>query len=141
MASREIDSRLTPFFVFDVQNITSNTTTLGGIALDTSGFESVEFIFFNTDDFTDGIYTFDVFDGDTNNAASHTLVSADLLTQFHPILADFNGPNQIFKQGYFGKKRFVSAQIISQAVTVGGRLGVVSVLDKVRRAPTPNNPF
>ena len=122
-------------------NITTNATTDGNIAIDTAGFESVEFIFFNTDDFTDGDYLLNIFDGDTSNPASHTQVSATLLTQNAPLLIDSSGANQVFKQGYFGKKRFVSVKIVSASVTVGARIGVISILDKVRRAPTPNNPL
>jgi len=139
MASREIDSKIKPVVVFNIQNITSNTTSLGNIAVDTSTFESVEFLFFSTDGFVDGDYLLIVFEGDGSDPASHTQASPADFTQNSLLITQSEGANTLERIGYFGKKQFVSVKVQSVSVTTGARIGAFVILNTPRHAPTADN--
>ncbi len=138
MASREIDSIVFPNIVLNITNITSNGTSGNNIAVDTAGFESAEYLFFSTVDFTDGDYLLNVFAGPTDVAAIHTLVPSSDLTSPDPITV--SGFDELFRIGYIGKERFVSASITATNVTVGARIGSFVILNTPRHAPTPPGP-
>ncbi len=138
MASREIDSIVFPRIVLNITNITSNGTSGNNVAVDTSGFESAEYLFFSTVDFTDGDYVLNVFAGSSSNPALHTQVPTDDLTSSDALtITQFD---ELFRIGYIGKERFVSASIAATNVTVGARIGAFVILNTPRHPPTPPGP-
>ncbi len=137
MASREIDSLIKATIVLGVQAITSDTLTFGAINVDTAGFESIEFLFFNSNIHADGDYELIPRAGDTTVVANHIPVPADELTvpQIDRFILNSVGINQIIRMGYIGKKRFISADIRSTNVTTGATLGCSLVLNTARHGP------
>lgn len=136
MASREISSRIRPLVVFEITDLTANLTFPGQISIDTSGFESAEFLFFAADNLTDGLYTFEARHGDDAAFGTHVPVPVAELIDIPPPIAILN---QLFKVGYVGKKRFLSVDVIASGVTVGGGIGAFVILNTPRHAPTEGN--
>jgi len=100
-----------------VQNITTNTTTVGNI-IDTSGFESLEF-FITSGTITDGAYALVLEEGDDAALADAAAVPAD------NVLGDLTGfvaadDDTVKRVGSIGKKRYQRLSIVSTGVTTGG---------------------
>ncbi len=133
MAAHELHSILLAQYIFQIELLDANGVHSGAdIVIDTLGFESIEFIMTSTDSAGDGDFNFVAKEGDTNIFADHTNVfEGDLLGD--PMIITL--PNQIQQQGYIGKKRFLSANILAFNVTTGRRVGVIVVANAPKHVP------
>ena len=132
MASKDIHSLLEIDFLFNIDNITSNGIDIGSsIVFDAEGLLSAEFVMVSIDEGGDGTFNFVPKHGDTNVFSQHVNVPANEL--LGPSLTITQG-NTISKQGYIGKKRFLSANIIASGVGEGRNVGVIIVANSPRRA-------
>ena len=111
------------------------------VVVDTKSFESIELVFVSTNnDSGDGQFNFVLREGDTNVYVEHNLVNVDngdILG--NPAIID--DANQIVRQGYAGKKRFLSGEIIVTGATAGQTVGVILFANSPRHAPTPESPI
>lgn len=133
MASKDIHSLLEVQHIFasELINIPGDDPGLF-IVIDTALLNSIEIAFTSVNEAGDGSFTFQLRDGESDDFATHILVAdKDLLGDIMVI----DGANQIFNQGYIGKKRFISAAILASGVTLGRRVGAIVVADTPIRAP------
>jgi len=135
MANSEIHSVVRQGILFTIGGIVANGTFSGDRTIDLAGLGSAEFLFFNTETPTDGDYVLVPRHGDVFDFAQHTDVPADQLLGPTAVILNSQGGSQMFRQGYIGKKRFVSVAITATNVTVGADLGVFLLVDTARRAP------
>jgi len=132
MTATELHSKVITSFLFRIDQLTSNgVKTDGNLVVDTTGFESVEIVMVSTDDAGDGTFILVVKHGDTNVFSSHTDVLDEDLLGSQLIISS---GNEILQQGYIGKKRFLSANIIASGVTSGRHVGVIAVADSPRHS-------
>lgn len=100
-----------------VQDITTNTTTVGAI-IDTLGFESLEY-FITSGTITDGAYALKLEEGDDSGLSDAADVPAanvlGALTGF--VAAD---DDTVKRVGSVGKKRYQRLSIVSTGTTTGG---------------------
>jgi len=133
MTARDLHSITKKQFIFDIIQINSNGSLLGGISFDTAGSQSVEVYIFTADDSTDGDHALIIRHGDSEVAATHgTVPQEDLIGPNLEIV----GTNSLDSQGYIGKKRFISAEVITSDLTTFGRVGVLVVSDHLRHSET-----
>ena len=116
-----------------VQDITTNTTTVGAI-IDTAGFESLEFLI-TSGTITDGAYALLLEEGDDSGlsdaAAVPTANILGVLTGF----ADTDD-DTVKRVGSIGKKRYQRLSIVSTGVTTGGtNFTALAVKGNPRSAP------
>lgn len=113
----DLHSNVKGLIALDVQDITTNTTTVGNI-VDTLGFESLEYMI-QSGTITDGAYAFLLEDGDDSGLSDAAAVSADetlgVLTGF--VAADDDTPLRV---GSISKKRFQRLSIVSTGTSSGG---------------------
>lgn len=133
MAAHEIHSILLADVLFSIELIDSDGTKIGNqLVTDTLGFEAMEFIMASVDEAGDGLFSAIPKHGDTNVFSEHVDVPAEEL--LGPALF-IEGGNKVVQQGYIGKKRFLSANILASVVTSGRRVGVILVSNAPKRAP------
>jgi hypothetical protein len=117
MAEFDLHSNLKGLIALDVQDITTNTTTVGNI-IDTLGFESLEYMI-QSGTITDGTYALLLEEDDVVGFTSSSVVPADetlgVLTGFTD--ADDDAPLRV---GSIGKKRFQRLAIVSAGTSSGG---------------------
>lgn len=113
----DLHSKVQSAIALAVQNIISDTTTVGAI-IDTAGFESLEFLI-QSGTVTDGVYDFVLEEGDDSGLSDAAVVpAADILgslTGF--ILTDDDTAKRV---GSIGKKRYQRLSIVSTGTTSGG---------------------
>lgn len=127
MAAKDQFSSIKVVPAFDIQIISSDTTTTGDV-IDTKGFNSVTFVF-QTGTVTDGDYTVLIEDADesafnvTNAAVADTyLLGTEAGASFDADTDD----NDVAKIGYIGGKRYVRMSVVSTntggdaSATIGG---------------------
>lgn len=126
MAKQDLYNNVKVVPAFDIQIISSDTTTSGDI-IDTAGFNSVTFVF-QTGTVTDGDYTIVIRDGDAANLSDGAAV-ADAYLLGTEAGASFDADtddNDVAKIGYIGGKRYVQMQVVSTntggdaSATIGG---------------------
>ncbi len=133
MSSKDIHSLFEIKHIFSIVIIPLDGIFIGtSQVIDTTLLESAEIAFTSLDESGDGSFAFRLREGDTDVYAAHTLVADKDLLGDNMII---NGIDQIFNQGYIGKKRFLSAEIDASGVTFGRRVGAIIVADSPRRAP------
>lgn len=133
MSSKDIHSLVAIEHIYSIELIAINGEEPGQfIVIDTRLLESIEVAFTSLNEAGDGSFAFQLRDGDSDDYATHTLVADKDLLGDNMII---DGVNQIFNQGYIGKKRFISAAINATGVTVGRRVGAIVMADSPRRAP------
>ena len=138
MAKREIYSEVLEKNAFDVQAISSDTTTNGDI-IDTNGFESVCFVF-QSGTLTDGTYTPLIQDGDDSGLSDAAAVAdADLVGTEADAAFAATDDNEVRRIAYVGSKRYVRFNVVSASTTTGGTVGAVAVLGHPLGAPTTTN--
>lgn len=100
-----------------VQDITTNTTTVGAI-IDTAGFESLEFAI-TSGTITDGAYALLLEEGDDPGLSDAAAVPADnvLGSLVGFVAAD---DDTVKRVGSIGKKRFHRLSVVSTGTTTGG---------------------
>ncbi len=137
MSSKDIHSLVAIEHIYSIELIAMNGEEPGQfIVIDTTLLESTEIVFTSVNEAGDGDFAFQLREGDTDDYATHTLVADKDLLGLNMIIDD---ANQIFNQGYIGKKRFLSAAINASGVTVGRRVGAIIIADSPHRAPTDIN--
>lgn len=109
----------------NVQAITTDTTVTGN-AINTEGFESLEFLIFSGAH-TDGTFTPALFESDTNSFGGATAVDLNY------VLGDYadssiDTAETVTRLGYVGKKQYVWLTLTSTVVTSGATLGAIAVL-------------
>ena len=113
----DLHSNVKGVLALAVQNIISDTTTVGAI-IDTQGFESLEYLI-TSGTVTDGVYTFLLEEGDDSGLSDAAAVPAanllGSLTGF--ILTD---DDTVKRVGTNGKKRYQRLSIVSTGTTSGG---------------------
>ncbi len=112
-----------------IQNIGSNTTTVGGI-VDTALFESLVAVI-ELGTLTDGDFALKLEHGDESNLSDAVDVPAEDLVGALPSLDASDTVGQV---GYVGKKRFVRASIVSTNVTTGSDAAVGLIKGNPRHA-------
>ena len=135
MAQKDLKNSVITKTAFNIQAISSNTTT-AGVIIDGLGYESSLFII-QSGTLTDGAYTILIEDGndsglsDAAAVADAFLLGTEAAASF--ALADDNTTKRI---GYCGKKRYQRLSIVSSATSSGGTLGAVCVLGDAITQPT-----
>lgn len=134
MSEYDLHSRVKQAVALDSQDITTDTTTVGNI-IDTSGFESLEFII-QSGVITDGAYALLLEQGDDSGLSDAAAVPAanilGVLTGF--VLTDDNAAKRV---GSIGKKRYQRLSIVSTATSTGAtKFSSVAVLGNPKSAPT-----
>jgi len=135
MANSEIHSVIRQAILFTISDLVSNGTFSGDLSLDLAGLGSAEFLFFNTTLATDGDFLLVPRHGDTNNFAQHVDVPVDQLVGPSLQILNSGGASQMFRQGYIGKKRFISVAVTATNVTVGQFIGCFVIVDTGRHTP------
>lgn len=136
MPAHEIHSKIVIDYLMRIDLFNSDGIKDGAqLVVDLGGLESVEMIATSTDQSGDGTFDVVMRHGDTDVYTEHLPVDPDGEILGPPALITTG--NQLFKQGYAGKKRFLSAEIVAVGVTNGRRLGAILIANSPRHAPTP----
>ncbi len=128
---KEITTDLRQELAFTVQNITSNTTTVGEIIDVADADMGVNFTLFSGT-WTDGTYTPILFESDDSGMSGPTAVDdldlkgQDPASSVAPetqavIVAD----DEIRKLGYVGSKRYLRLSIVSSGTSTGSYFGAI----------------
>ena len=139
MAKKDQLSDIKELNAFDIQAISSDTTTNGDI-IDTQGYESVSFVF-QSGTITDGDYTVLIQEGDDSGLSDASAVAdADLLPvgTGQEAAASFDADtddNLVTKIGYRGSKRYVRFNVVSTNTTTGGTVGAIAILGYPHESP------
>lgn len=134
MASKDLHSNIKAASALTPRTIATDTTTAGS-TIDTSLYESVEFIV-QSGTLTDGAYAVSLYAGDASNMsdeAAVTTAAGGLLGSLPSFAA--TDDNTVAKVGYCGGKRYVRIKVVSTGTTSGGLLSGVCVLGHPRTAP------
>lgn len=135
MASRDLHNNVEPKVALNIAAISTNAATNGAI-IDTSGFESVEFIV-QSATITDGTYTPSLTEGDASDlTGGNAVATADLIGTVAGATFAATDDNVVKRIGYKGNKRYVRLTLTSAGVTTGGTLGAIAVLGHPHSAPT-----
>jgi len=130
--NREQSSVIKPEVALSIQEIATNTTTVGEI-IDTRGFDAQTFII-QAGTLEDGSYLPSIVEGDDSALSDESAVAdADLTTT--EVLATVDESDEIKKIGYKGSKRYIRCDIVSSATASGGDIGVISVKGLPANAP------
>lgn len=135
MANKDLHNKVKVMNAFDIQSISSDTTTNGDI-IDLQGYESCEFIF-QTGTITDGDYTVLIQEGDESDLSDAGAVAdGDLLgTESNASFTSNDDDNKVSKIGYGGGKRYVRFNVVSSNTTSGGTVGAIAVLGHASQEP------
>jgi len=130
---RDLKSSVLGVSGLDLQEITSDTTTVGNI-VDSQGFESLT-LMIQSGVLTDGDYVAKVEDGDDSGLSDAADVATDFLIGSLPVFAPAD--DQTVKSvGYVGKKRFVRLSLVSTNTTSGGFFASTAVKGNAASRPT-----
>lgn len=131
MATQDLVEFTKEELAFDVQTISSDTTTNGN-NIDMSGYQSVMFAFF-TGSYTDGDYEPELQEADDDGAGSpdtwSDVADADLLPTGtgQEAARSLGAANAIDQIGYRGNKKWLRLNIVSTSTTTGATVGAVAV--------------
>lgn len=110
----------------DTQAITTNTTTVGNI-IDMKGKLALDFAIL-AGTLTDGLYTAVIEEGDDSGLSDAAVVPAERLLGSLPAIA-LADDDTVSRVGFIKLKRFVRLSLVSSAVTTGGTLGAIAVVN------------
>jgi len=137
----DLTSSVEPRLAFNVQEITSDTTTVGNI-IDTVSFQSVDLSFF-TGTVTDGDYAVTINVGDeVDDIANPTSItdaapiSIDNLIGSLPAFTDNADDDAIKHVGIVAKKRFFQVSVVSTNTSSGAFVGAQATLGNASSRPT-----
>ena len=135
MSEYDLHSNIDDRVALDNQDIASDTTTPGAI-IDTSGFESIEFII-QSGTITDGSYAILLEESDNASmpvGVETTVVSAD---QTLGALTGFVAANddETIRVGSIGKDRYQRLSLVSTGTTTGGEFSAIAVLGHPHTSP------
>jgi len=131
---KDLHSNVKTSIALAVQNITTNTTTVGAV-IDTLGFESLEFSI-QSGTITDGTYALLLEEADVVGFTGSTVVPTanilGVLTGF--VAAD---DDSVLRVGSIGKKQFQRLSIVSAGTTTGGtNFSAQAILGNPKTAPS-----
>jgi len=133
MTERDLKSSVLGESGLDLQEITSDTTTVGNI-VDTQGFESLTY-FIQSGVLTDGDYVVVLEDGDAANLSDAAVVNSDFVIGSLPVFAPAD--DQVVKSvGLVSKKRFQRLSLASTNTTSGGFFASTVVKGNAASRPT-----
>lgn len=135
MAKFDMKNNIKVLNAFDIQTVSSDTTTNGDI-IDLKGFEACTFVF-QTGTVTDGDYTVLIQEGDDSGLSDAAAVAdSDLIgTEADASFAADTDDNAVSKIGYIGDKRYVRFNVVSTNTSSGAVIGAVGVLGHAALAP------
>lgn len=138
MSSRDLHNNIKTDTAFNIQAISSDTTTPGNI-IDTAEFEGLEFILLAST-LTAGDFTPFIEDDDDPTFLGSVAVLDDFLigTEAEAAYIGGSGDNTTRRIGYIGKKRYVRLSIVSEN-GADGTLGAIVIKSFPRSAPTAND--
>lgn len=128
MASVDLKNNIQQLVGFNIQAISSDTTT-NGAEIDTQGFESATFIL-QAGTLSDGTYTPLIEESDVSGSGYTAVADADLIGTEADAAVDAS--NEISRIGYIGKKRYVRLSVVSTSTSSGGTVGAVAILGSAR---------
>lgn len=138
MPNREIKNTINHINAFDIQAITTDTTTVGNI-IDTEGFDSFSFLLLSGT-LTDGTFTPLIEDGDDSGLSDAAAVSDTFLEVSEADTAFTASEDNTSKTiAYVGNKRFIRLSIVSASTSSGGTIGAVALLGHPGVAKTGAN--
>ncbi len=133
MASRDLNSVISPAHMISPKPITSNTTVVGAI-FSTAFFQSADFIMYTGVNQVDGFYQMKLIHGDDPALSDGVDVELEFLIGELP---GTSFPDFVGRVGYVGHKKFIRADIVSSAVTSGTECaGVLLIFNHPNHAPT-----
>lgn len=127
MAQIDLHTRVLATPALNPQTISSDTTTVGAI-IDTSGYQSVEFVI-QSGTITTGVFTPVIYESDDSGMSGATAISTDYLlgtyadATFTAAAADDNACKQI---GSVAKKRYQQLRIVTTN-SGNGAIGAIAV--------------
>lgn len=127
MAVKDIRSNLLSKIAFDVQAISTNTTTTGGI-IDTKDFDSGVMFTLLCSAYTDGTYTPLLYESDDSGMSGATAVAdANLIgTEAGAAISAATTEGTNLKSiGAFGTKRYLRLDIVSTSTSSGATIGAI----------------
>ena len=135
MSSIDLSTLIKTESAFDLQEITSDTTTAGNI-IDTAGSESLDFVLL-AGAITTGVFTPVIEDGDDSGLSDAAVVTDDFLigTEAAAIINSSDSSNSTRRIGYVGKKRYVRLSEVTTE-TGNGFIAAVAIKGAPRTAPT-----
>lgn len=117
MSEYDLHSNVKGVLALAVQDITTDTTTVGAI-IDTLGFESLEY-FVTSGTITDGTYAFKLEEGeDSGLSDAADVAAADILGSLTGFVAADD--DEVKRVGSIGKKRFQRLSLVSASTSTGG---------------------
>ena len=114
----------------ETQTIATDTTTTGTI-IDTAGYDNGIYFAVNVGAYSDGTYTLKIQDGDNSALSDAAVIPAAQLiwpSMPAPAAAIVEGTS-LPKQGIFGQKRYVRADIVSTATSSGADVTVIAIVN------------
>jgi len=135
MSSIDLSTLIKTESAFNLQEITTNTTTAGNI-IDTAGFESLDFVLL-AGTITTGVFTPVIEDGDDSGLSDAAAVADDFLigTEVAAVISGSGASDSTRRIGYVGKKRYVRLSEVSSG-TASGFVAAVAIKSAPRTAPT-----
>lgn len=135
MAKFDQKNELKDVNAFDIQSISTDTTTNGEI-IDLQGFEACTFVF-QTGTVTDGDYTVLIQEGDDSGLSDAAAVAdADLVgTEADASFSADTDDNKVSSIGYIGSKRYVRFNVVSTNTSTGATVGAIALLGRPHSAP------
>lgn len=138
MPNREQKSNLNSVNAFDIQAITTDTTTVGEI-IDLQGFDSVT-LALQSGTLTDGTFTPLIEDGDDSGLSDAAAVDDLFLTNTEADTAFVAADDNVVKTiGYVGSKRFLRLSIVSASTSSGGTIGATAIRANAAQLPVAAN--
>ena len=132
MGQRDAHNSVEQKSALDLQEITSDTTTVGNI-LDLANVEAIE-LFVVGGTITDGAYAVLVEDGNDSGLSDAAAVAdAQLLGTESDAGFAASDDDKVSRIGYIGNKRFLRVSLVSTGTTSGGFFAVLAVLSHFRR--------
>ena len=133
--SKNIHEKSLATSALDIQTISSDTTTVGN-AIDTIGYESLEFVVL-PGTITDGTYTVQAFEDDDVDFENETEVSSE--EQLGTISFDNTNSDTAKRFGVVGKKRYFRIKIVSTGTSSGGTFSAVAISSDAWHQPVADD--
>lgn len=127
MPTRDIRSNLISEIAFDVQAISTDTTTTGGI-IDTANYDGGVMFTLLCSAYTDGTYTPLLYEDDASDMSTKTAVAdANLIgTEAGAAVSAATTEGEVLTSlGAFGTKRYLRLDIVSTSTSSGATIGAI----------------
>lgn len=135
MAEFDLHTRIKLVHAIAPAALAANTN---GAAIDTRGFESVEFAFHVGTAFVGGGFNSSFEESATGAfAGEQNAVVADDLLGTAPVIS-IGDANAVFRCGYIGKKRYVRPVLTETGTITAGVIGCMALLGHPKEGPVPD---